>query len=127
MFEFDFSKPVVAASEFAAGERVVRAGEVFDWRAHGMTDVEIVPLVRAGIVRQPPALERAVALGKLVKLSEEYGGAVDTYVEAEGGATDATASFGETLSKVVTLAVSPGETVRVETPSQRDARRNKRR
>lgn len=85
MFEFDFSRPVVAASEFAAGERVVRAGEVFDWRAHGMTEVEIVPLVRAGIVRQL------------------------------------------TLSKVGIFVVSPGETVRVETPSQRDARRNKRR
>ncbi len=123
MFEFDFSRPVVAASEFAAGERVVRAGEVFDWRAHGMTEVEIVPLVRAGIVRQPSALEREAGLDELAKLTEEYG----AYIEAVDVATDAMASFGETLSKVAILTVPLGETVRVETPSQRDARRNKRR
>lgn len=95
MFEIDFTKPVVAASEFAAGDRIVRAGEVFDWRAHGMSEVEIVPLVRAGIVRQPTGLD---PLDELAMLSEECVGCDE-----------------------------PAPAAAVQTPTQRDARRGKRR
>lgn len=59
------------------------------------------------------AAKRDARLDELVKLSEEYGGYDEPVAPTE--------------SRVAVIAVSPGETVRVETPSQRDARRNKRR
>lgn len=46
----DPDKPLVASSAFAAGDGVVSAGEVFDWRARGMTLVEVAPLYASGLL-----------------------------------------------------------------------------
>ena len=47
---FDSERPLVATSAFQASDRVVQAGDVFDWRAHGMTEIEALALFRSGVV-----------------------------------------------------------------------------
>lgn len=47
---FDLERPLVASSRFTAGDKVIDAGGVFDWRAHGMTEVEVFALYRAGLL-----------------------------------------------------------------------------
>lgn len=53
LLAFNPDLPLVATSDFDAGDRRVRAGEVFDWRSRGMSDVEVVPLVATGMLRHP--------------------------------------------------------------------------
>lgn len=106
-FDFDPSLPTVAVSEFSAGERRVHAGEAFDWRAHGMTEIEVIPLLRAGFLRQerPPALDSPGWHALEVNTTARR--AVD---EVEG-------------SKLAHMRITPGERVTVTTPDQRRGKR----
>lgn len=61
---FDLDAPLAASSRFAAGDKVVDAGVVFDWRAHGMTEVEVLALYRAGLL--VPAVAAVVTPGERV-------------------------------------------------------------
>jgi hypothetical protein len=47
---FDPDLPLIATSAFHAGEIKVEAGDAFDWRARGLTELEAVALFSAGLL-----------------------------------------------------------------------------
>jgi hypothetical protein len=51
---FDPSRPVVASSSFQAGEDTIAAGDAFDWRARGMTELDARALFGAGLLVHQP-------------------------------------------------------------------------
>lgn len=51
--EFDPQRPLVATSAFHAGADVVAAGEVFDWRARGLSELDALALFSAGLLTHP--------------------------------------------------------------------------
>lgn len=56
---FDPDRPLVATSAFPASDRMVAAGEVFDWRAMGLPPIDVLAMVRSGLLTHP--LELATA------------------------------------------------------------------
>lgn len=114
-FDFDPSLPTVAVSEFSAGERRVHAGEAFDWRAHGMTEIEVIPLLRAGFLRQERGREVNAE-----DLTAAAAAMTDSIVTA---ATEATKALEEFNSKLAVVNVTPGERIAVPPPAERRGRR----
>ncbi len=53
---FDPDRPLVATSSFKAGDGTVEAGEVFDWRARGMAQIDALAMFRSGLLAHPPSL-----------------------------------------------------------------------
>lgn len=51
---FDPARPVVASSSFATGDKTIAAGESFDWRARGMSEVDAAAMFGAGLLVHPP-------------------------------------------------------------------------
>lgn len=103
MFAFDFDPdlPLEAASEFPTGDGIVRAGDAFDWRARGMSEIEVVPMMRAGLLVQ------RMPCGSTIDYS----------------------TAGERRTFVIDgepVELTSGPAIHVETPAQRDQRRKKR-
>lgn len=65
---FDPARPTVASSSFQAGEDAIAAGDVFDWRARGMTEIEAATLFGAGLLVHPASstVELLVSPGERV-------------------------------------------------------------
>lgn len=57
---FDPSLPLVATSSFDAGGDKVAAGDAFDWRARGLSELDALTLFSSGIVTFAPAAATAV-------------------------------------------------------------------
>lgn len=66
---FDPSLPIVATSSFMAGERAVSAGEALDWRAMGMTEIDLLVWYQAGLVRPADSKPVTPAAGTSAVLS----------------------------------------------------------
>jgi hypothetical protein len=52
---FDPDRPLVATSAFPDG--TVAAGEVFDWRAKGSTELDALALFQSGLLAHPSPLD----------------------------------------------------------------------
>lgn len=122
---FDSSLPVVATSSFMAGERAVSAGEALDWRAMGMTEIDLLVWYQAGLVR--PADSKPVATTDPDELTESE---LEKLTAPEGivpmGAV--LSPGGEKRTLVIDGAPTEfiaGPTINVATPEQQ--RRGKRR
>jgi hypothetical protein len=54
---FDPALPLVATSAFQAGELKVESGDVFDWRARGLTELDARTMFGSGLLIHPdPAM-----------------------------------------------------------------------
>lgn len=58
---FDPSLPLIAASAFNAGDTRVEAGDHFDWRARGLTELEALAMFSAGLLTAAPVTAAATA------------------------------------------------------------------
>lgn len=113
---FDPALPLVASSAFGD----VAAGDVFDWRARGIAEIDALALFRSGLlthaVSAPSPTHAGLAevdpMDALHAATEEL--APELLSDAPGD------------SKLVELTVTPGPSISVETPAQRDQRRKKR-
>lgn len=58
---FDPDRPLVATSAFQSGDRVVAAGEAFDWRAEGLSQLDALAMFSAGLLTHAAAEPSAEA------------------------------------------------------------------
>jgi hypothetical protein len=56
---FDPNRPLVATSAFPDG--TCAAGEVFDWRAKGRTELDALALFQSGLLAHPSTLDAPAA------------------------------------------------------------------
>lgn len=50
---FDPSRPLVASSTFQAGGETIKGGDVFDWRARGIPQIDALAMFRSGLLVHP--------------------------------------------------------------------------
>lgn len=58
---FDPALQLVATSAFDAGDAVIAAGQVFDWRARGMSELDVMALFSSGLLAHSSPLDAPIA------------------------------------------------------------------
>lgn len=58
---FDLNRPLIASSGFTAGDEQIAAGAVFDWRARGISEVDVYAMFRSGLLYHESELQPAKA------------------------------------------------------------------